>query len=39
MRAFETAGLAVGDRIRLVVDGPGRVILERIEPPIAFDLE
>jgi bifunctional DNA-binding transcriptional regulator/antitoxin component of YhaV-PrlF toxin-antitoxin module len=32
MRAFEASELAVGDRIRLVVDGPGRVILERIEP-------
>jgi bifunctional DNA-binding transcriptional regulator/antitoxin component of YhaV-PrlF toxin-antitoxin module len=32
MRAFEAFGLAVGDRIRVVVHGPGRAILERIEP-------
>ncbi len=30
---FRAAGLAVGDRLELTADGPGRVILERIEPP------
>jgi hypothetical protein len=31
-RPFAEAGLAIGDRIRFRADGPGRVILERIEP-------
>jgi hypothetical protein len=31
-RPFAEAGLEVGDRIRFRADGPGRVILERIEP-------
>ncbi len=26
------AGLSIGDRMRVVADGPGRVVLERIEP-------
>lgn len=30
---FRAAGLQVGDRLQLTADGPGRVILERIEPP------
>jgi len=30
---FRAAGLRVGDRLQLTADGPGRVILERIEPP------
>jgi hypothetical protein len=30
---FAEAGLETGDRIRFRADGPGRVILERIEPP------
>jgi hypothetical protein len=38
-RAFEASGLAVGDRVRVVAEAQGRVILERIEPPLAFDLE
>jgi hypothetical protein len=28
----EAAGLSIGDRMRVRADGPGRVILERIEP-------
>ena len=30
---FRAAGLAVGDRLELTADGPGRVIVERIDPP------
>jgi hypothetical protein len=30
---FAGAGLAVGERLQLTADGPGRVILERIEAP------
>jgi hypothetical protein len=30
---FDGAGLAVGDRLRFRADGPGRIVLERIEPP------
>lgn len=30
-RSFETADLAVGDRMRVIPDGEGRVVLERIE--------
>jgi bifunctional DNA-binding transcriptional regulator/antitoxin component of YhaV-PrlF toxin-antitoxin module len=30
--AFDDAGLSVGDAVRVVADGPGRVILERIGP-------
>ena len=30
---FAGAGLAVGERLQLTADGPGRVILERIDPP------
>ncbi|MDX6583362.1 MAG: hypothetical protein QOI10_2546 [Solirubrobacterales bacterium] len=30
---FGAAGFAVGDRLELTADGPGRVILERIEAP------
>jgi hypothetical protein len=30
---FDEAGLKIGDRIRFRADGPGRVILERIEAP------
>ena len=26
------AGISIGDRIRVRADGPGRVVLERIEP-------
>ena len=29
----EAAGLAIGDRMRIRADGPGRIVLERIEPP------
>ncbi len=32
LRAFDGAQLALGDRLRASADGPGRVILERIEP-------
>jgi PD-(D/E)XK nuclease superfamily protein len=32
---FRRAGLEVGDRLHATADGPGRVILERIEPRIA----
>jgi hypothetical protein len=32
-RPFTEAGLEVGDRIRFRADGPGRVIMERIESP------
>jgi PD-(D/E)XK endonuclease len=38
-RAFVDAGLRVGDRMRVKADGDGRVVFERIEPPLAFDLE
>lgn len=31
-RVFEEAGLSIGDRLRLRADGPGRVIVERIDP-------
>ena len=31
-RPCEEAGLAAGDRLRVSADGPGRVVLERIEP-------
>jgi bifunctional DNA-binding transcriptional regulator/antitoxin component of YhaV-PrlF toxin-antitoxin module len=31
---FRAAGLEVGDRLHATADGPGRVILERIEPPM-----
>jgi hypothetical protein len=34
-KPFADAGLQTGDRIRFRADGPGRVILERIEPPPA----
>jgi hypothetical protein len=27
------AGLSIGDRLRVRADGPGRVVLERIDPP------
>jgi len=30
---FADAGLGVGDRLHATADGPGRVILERIDPP------
>ena len=30
---FSEAGLEIGDRVRFRADGPGRVIVERIEPP------
>ena len=33
MRPFDEAGLSIGDRMRVRADGPGRVILERIELP------
>jgi hypothetical protein len=36
---FRAAGLEVGDRLHATAGGPGRVILERIEPPIAFEFE
>jgi hypothetical protein len=32
MSAFDDAELSIGDRMRVRADGPGRVILERIEP-------
>ena len=32
-RPFEEAGLEIGDRIRFRADGPGRIVLERIEQP------
>jgi len=28
----EAAGLAAGDRLRVQADGPGRILLERIDP-------
>jgi PD-(D/E)XK endonuclease len=33
MQPFEAAQLAIGDRFRVLVQGSGRVVLERIEPP------
>ena len=30
---FDDAGLSIGDRIRFRADGPGRIVLERIDPP------
>jgi hypothetical protein len=32
-RPFAEAGLEIGDRIRFRADGPGRMVMERIEPP------
>ncbi len=32
-RPYAEAGLDTGDRIRFRADGPGRIVLERIEPP------
>jgi len=32
LRPFTEAGLAIGERVRSRADGPGRVILERIDP-------
>jgi bifunctional DNA-binding transcriptional regulator/antitoxin component of YhaV-PrlF toxin-antitoxin module len=31
MRAFEDAGLELGERLRVRADGPGRIVLERID--------
>jgi hypothetical protein len=31
LRPFAEAGLEIGDRIRFRADGPGRIMLERIE--------
>ena len=36
---FRAAGLEVGDRLHATAEGPGRVILERIDPPAAFELD
>jgi hypothetical protein len=36
---FRAAGLEVGDRLHATADGLGRVILERIAPPIAFEFK
>jgi hypothetical protein len=33
LRPFDEAALSIGDRMRVRADGPGRLILERIEPP------
>jgi bifunctional DNA-binding transcriptional regulator/antitoxin component of YhaV-PrlF toxin-antitoxin module len=33
LRAFEAAGLHLGDRLRARVDAPGRLVLERIDAP------
>lgn len=33
LRVTETAGIAIGDRLRLRADGDGRVIIDRIEAP------
>jgi PD-(D/E)XK endonuclease len=33
MRAFEAAELEVGDRLRVIVEGRGRAVLERIDRP------
>jgi PD-(D/E)XK endonuclease len=33
LRPFDEAGLSIGDRMRVRADGPGRLILERIEAP------
>ena len=27
------AGLSIGDRLRVRADGPGRIVMERIDPP------
>jgi bifunctional DNA-binding transcriptional regulator/antitoxin component of YhaV-PrlF toxin-antitoxin module len=32
LRPCEEAGLIPGDRLRVQADGPGRIVLERIEP-------
>jgi hypothetical protein len=32
---FAEAGLETGDRLRFRADGPGRLVVERIEPPPA----
>jgi hypothetical protein len=32
LRPFTEAGLSIGERIRFRADGPGRVILVRIDP-------
>jgi PD-(D/E)XK endonuclease len=38
-QAFLDARLRIGDRMRVSSDGDGRVVFERIDPPLAFDLE
>jgi len=30
----EDAGLTAGDRLRVQADGHGRILLERIDPPV-----
>jgi hypothetical protein len=30
---FRAAGLEVGDRLELTAKGPGRIFLQRIDPP------
>jgi len=30
----EDAGLTAGDRLRVQANGPGRIVLERIDPPV-----
>jgi len=38
-RPYAEAGLEVGDRVRFRADGPGRVVMERIEVPATiFDV-
>lgn len=32
--AFDAAGLRVGDKITAKSDGPGRVVLERVDDPV-----
>jgi hypothetical protein len=32
-RPFAESGLEIGDRIRFRADGPGRIVMERIDPP------
>jgi hypothetical protein len=33
MGPSEAAGLSIGDRMRVTAAGPGRIVLERIDPP------
>jgi bifunctional DNA-binding transcriptional regulator/antitoxin component of YhaV-PrlF toxin-antitoxin module len=33
----EEAGIAAGDRLRVQVDGPGRIVFEKIDAPVGSE--